>query len=167
MPSRGQTAPRSQDTRRASRSKDVKTATRSGSKQPGTRQETRHAGTRLGTEQTNPRTAASRRDESRGGGTAAKSLFNKERNQASGGAGEKLKSDDVWNKFLDDKDVVRAPTAESRNSRDTGDDQLTDVTEESDFSDSEGKPLSPPFSPSPVLQCIISCHSPCTQRSFQ
>ena len=67
-----------------------------------------------------------------------KSLFSRSREGRSGAAGEKLRSDDVWNKFVDEK--VRAPTAESRQSQagTASDGETRTYDSEYDSYDSEG-----------------------------
>ena len=85
-------------------------------------------------------TAASRRTlQTRRDGTVA----TRRREGKSGEGGDKLKTDNVWNKFLDDKDVVRAPTAESEEtyvtSYVTGDSEDLSDSDDSEYSGSEGK----------------------------
>ena len=158
MPSRGQTASKSQagsrsktqlskrqgdgsvhkDTRHGARQNQPQTAaTRQGSRQ----NQSLVTDTRQGTRQNQPLTAASRRQhESRAdrrNETASKSLFTKDGKGKSAAAGEKVTTDNVWNKFLDDKDVVRAPTAESRESRDPEQSQFSS-TRDSEISGSQG-----------------------------
>lgn len=64
-----------------------------------------------------------------------RSNFSGEKGRKSWAAGEKLKTDDVWNKFLDDRDVIRAPTAETRQSYVTVDSRTETQTEDSEFYD--------------------------------
>ena len=161
MPSRGKTAPQSQ----ASNSKPSRAQTRpkteanrgssdrdqqtGASRHQDTRANRRQQQTRAGRPED---TRASRRQETRGSRRTLKtqgdgrdggkkSLFSQSREGKSGTAGEKLKTDDVWNKFLDDKDVVRAPTADLRQPHvRTASDGATDTDDSEYYSDdSEGK----------------------------
>ena len=154
MTSRGRTAPHSPSTQpnqsraqteanrdgdqrtRASRRQQTR-AGRSEDTRASRRQETRGVSRRHDTPASGRtlKTGAGDRD----GGK--KSLFSRSREGRSGAAGEKLKADDVWNKFLDDKDVVRAPTAESRQShvRTVSDGDTETDDSEYDSYDSEGK----------------------------
>ena len=159
MPSRGQTVSKSQagsrsktqlskrqgdesvhkDTQHGSRQNQPQTAaSRQGSRQ----KQSLVTDTRQGTRQKQPLSAASRRQyESRAdrrNETASKSLFTKDGKGKSAAVGEKVTTDHVWNKFLDDKDVVRAPTAESRESRDPEQSQFSDDTRDSEVSGSQG-----------------------------